>query len=144
MIIPLTQEKVATFDSVDAPLILPYKWCAVRIHKRWYAVATIRGSRVYMHRIILPEAPEVDHIDRDGLNNRRSNLRSVPHSVNIINAEFTHGKYGRGVKFHKGRNKPWQARIKLGGREKSLGYYRTQEEAAKVATDTRIEFGMNS
>src|SRR5208282_1047840 len=78
----------------------------------------------------MPEAIERDHIDGDGLNNRRYNLRSVTHSQNMHNARkpIKPGSSSRfkGVAFQaRLKRRPWQARIG----DRHLGYFATEEEA---------------
>lgn len=89
-----------------------------------------------MHREILglmPEDPDVDHRDGEGLNNRRSNLRLVTNSQNNMNSQCRWGalsKY-KGVSWHKRREK-WQGRIKLNGKEIYLGYFDNEKKAARA------------
>lgn len=137
--VPLTQGKVATIDAADADLVLRYRWYAVKQHRCWYAYTNAEdGTSLSMHRLLMGRPPgDVDHRDNDGLNNRRSNLRVASRrGLNIANARFEHAASGfRGVKFHpdtpdRRRSKPWQARIKVFGRDISCGYYATAEEAA--------------
>lgn len=87
-----------------------------------------------MHRHILGLQPgdkhEVDHIDHNTLNNRRYNLRIVSRLGNTHNRR-DQSKYGIGVCFPKDkkRSKPYQARIWINGKRKSLGRYFTPEDA---------------
>jgi hypothetical protein len=81
--IPLTQGKVAIVDDEDYERISSHKWYAQKtVRGGWYAARrgeTTKGKweTFYLHREILRVSmhPEVDHIDGDGLNNQRSNLR---------------------------------------------------------------------
>ena len=128
--IELSQGLVALCDPSDAEFLRGYRWHALRIHKRIYAATTVDGRRSYMHRMLMPDVREVDHRDRNGLNNRRENLRACTHSQNIANADFPHGVSGfRGVRRNKAR---WQARIKVHQKTTCLGTYDTPEEAARV------------
>ncbi len=84
--IPLTQGKVALVDDEDYEYLTQWKWCYNR-----YAVRCIgpknHRQRIAMHQVILnpPEGLETDHIDRNKLNNQRSNLRAVTRSENMQN-----------------------------------------------------------
>ena len=77
--IKLTQGKIAFVDDDDYNLIIKYKWYAVNYHDYYYAVTEIKGTQIKMHRLILnaPDNIDIDHIDHDGLNNQRLNLRFV-------------------------------------------------------------------
>lgn len=129
--IPLTFNKVAVIDSDDFESISPYKWRAERTKRgTYYAVATIGRKNVRMHQLVMPDAVERDHKDGDGLNNRRSNLRSVTHAQNMHNSLKARTPNAssrfKGVAFQKRlKSRPWQARIG----DKHLGYFETEEEA---------------
>jgi hypothetical protein len=73
---------------------------------------------------------DVDHIDRNTLNNRRSNLRIVTRQVNSLNGSKHLDAVG--VDFHKDSGL-WRARF----REKSLGYRKTREEALALVKEAR-------
>ena len=125
--IPLTLGQVTIVDEADLPLVERHTWQARprRDGKGFYAVNS-GGTR--LHRLLLGVWDDriVDHIDGDGLNNRRNNLRAGTQSQNCVNRRTTPGKYLRGARPKKGK---WQAYIKLAGRQRSLGYFDTQEEA---------------
>lgn len=131
MIIELTKGKQAIIDDCDAHLVSGRKWQA---HQRrdgmgWYAVS---GGGIRMHRLLLgvtDKAVIVDHVDGDGLNNRRLNIRSGTQSLNCVNRKTTPGKYLRGARPKKGR---WQSYIKLNGVQRSLGYFATEQEAHRA------------
>lgn len=149
--VPLTQGKVALIDQVDSG-ILQFKWYAVLGETGiWHAFRAKwnNGERgtVPMHRQILGledcAYPLVDHGDRDGLNNRRYNLRVATQSQNQMNSKHRGNATGfRGVTFHSdSRKKCWQARIVLdpGRGYRSLGYFETPTEAAIARDMAAIE-----
>lgn len=100
-----------------------------------------------MHRFLLdpPKGMVVDHIDRNGLNNQRSNLRVCTNEKNILNRNVSiKNKSGyTGVHFCK-RQKKWVAAITLNSKKKFLGYFKTIKEAheawQKKAKELRGEF----
>ena len=135
--IPLTQGKVALIDAADLTLVSKFKWCAMRNRKTFYAMTNIRrpdGTRMLlpMHRILLNAPPDIecDHIDGDGLNNIRSNLRLATRAENQRNrGKNRNNTTGfKGVSFRKETRK-FQAHIRLNGRRVYLGLFPTPEAA---------------
>lgn len=133
--IPLGRNLVALVDAQDAEWLSCYRWRAIRIGRTWYAVRADTEGLIYMHRLILdaPQGTIVDHISGNGLDNRRCNLRLVTARENNINATKRRGcssRY-RGVDWCKGA-RAWRARVWVDGREKLVGYFATEEEAARA------------
>ena len=116
-----------------------------------YAVIKINGMPFKAHRLawlhfhgVWPEH-QIDHIDENKSNNRISNLRDVPQSMNQHNAikprkDGTSGY--RGVSWHKDK-KRWHAHITVSGRQKHLGLFNTPEaaHAAYLAAKLRLHPG---
>lgn len=88
-----------------------------------------------MHRFIMdaPKGQQVDHINGNKLDNRKSNLRICSHSENLRNQRKPKdNKSGfKGVSWHKGA-KRWCAEIRSNGKRHHLGYFDTAEDAAKA------------
>lgn len=86
--IPLSQGLFAVIDGQDEDRVCIGKWTAARVGSSdcFYAFRKVAGRIVLMHRLVMgsPDS-EVDHIDRDGLNNRRSNLRPCTTAQNAAN-----------------------------------------------------------
>ncbi len=90
--IPLTRGYVALVDEADADDLLRFRWRISSGKTRIYAQRTGRradgspNSTIYMHRQILcaPDGFDVDHLDNNGLNNQRRNIRIVSRSVNLV------------------------------------------------------------
>lgn len=147
-LIPLTQGKVAIVDRADFEWLSKHKWFAVLQDKRWYAarkVMTARGRRnLKMHTAIMcpPLGMEVDHINHNGLDNRRSQLRVCARLQNGRNRSKQKGKSK-----YKGvcaRGERWIAQIWDRDRERKihLGIFEIEEDAAKAyAEAARSLFG---
>lgn len=138
MLVPLTRGQSAIIDDADAHLIAGRRWMArpvIRCPGVFYAQATSGRSTIYMHRLILGAVPGefVDHINRDGLDNRRVNLRLATIGQNNTNRITRAGASGfRGV--YKTKDK-FSARIWKDGRSRSLGSFQNPAEAARAFDD---------
>ena len=133
----LTQGQVALVDEGDWSKVQPYKWCALHTGTCWYAVTNVlvasnKWARLRMHRVILdaPDDKFVDHINRNGLDNRRCNLRLATHAQNMANQAARSGTSSQYKGVYKITNrllrKPWRAYC---GRKK-LGCFATEHGAA--------------
>lgn len=127
------KEFVCLFDSRDQKKISRFTWS---LHSKGYAVTTIKGKPVLMHRLILGiiDSPEIeaDHIFHNRLDNRRSKIRVCTHSENRRNSrkvkESAQSHY-KGV--YRDQNK-WHAQIMQGRKVINLGRYRSEITAGKV------------
>ena len=145
--IKLTQGKVAFVDDEDFEKLNKYKWCFHKQKKTGYAERCVRiGKRVdnkvlvvRMHREIVkaPKGLEVDHKDRNGLNNQKSNLRIVTHSQNQMNKCLQrNNKSGyKGVSWDKKLQK-WLVRIVVMDKRVVLGYCDTAKEGVLIYNES--------
>jgi hypothetical protein len=121
------------FDAEDADRINGHRW---RLTAGGYAMASIDGRSVLMHRLLCDPPPRedevVDHINRDRLDNRRGNLRAVSRAVNQANRDHPMGAAGcRGVcRMSDGR---WRVRFKRNGQAIELGKFSRRDDAVRVA-----------
>lgn len=134
--IPLTQGKVALVDDEDYPELSKFKWHAHKDHNTYYAGRASPGvngkqHHIRMHAIIVrtPKGMHTDHINGNGLDNRRCNLRIVTTRGNGQNRHCPKTSKYPGVSWHK-RDRKWQAEIQIGGKHRSLGYFDIESEAA--------------
>lgn len=133
-------QHVMIVDAADYPRIAAYKWRIGKRHLGTYArahkrLADGRYKTIKAHNLILAAAPgqEVDHVDRNGLNNSRKNLRLTTRRENDLNRRLqANNKSGyRGVCWAS-RRQAWQAEISVNGKVKHLGRFGTPEEAARA------------
>jgi len=140
--IKLSQGKFTLVDDNDFKALNQFKWYARPSRKIFYATRNsnprkLKLPQIQMHRVIIGEIPkgkEVDHIDGDGLNNQRNNLRLASISENAMNK----GAYKNNKSGHKGicwneREKKWSATGKLPNKkQKNLGDFKNIEDAIKA------------
>jgi hypothetical protein len=135
-------------DEEDAEKISKYHWFGYQSYKklangevkreRKYIAARLYKDRktplkhIALHRVIMdaPEGLQIDHVDGNGLNNKKSNLRICNQSQNLANGKrYRNNKSGyRGVTWHK-KTKKWQAEITINHKRVALGYFHSPVEA---------------
>lgn len=142
--IPLTRGYVAIIDEADADQASARTWSARIDGRNVYAVTKTRtsdGSRrlLGMHTF-LTGWPLVDHINGDGLDNRRANLRHATTAQNQRNARLRSDNASgfKGVHWDASQRR-WKAQISVGGKRLSRGRYLTAEEAAHAYDDAARE-----
>lgn len=135
-IIKLTKGAEAIVDEADYPELSLYKWQLHDTGGKQYARRTYRDGtkkvNVYMHRVILLGEPEIDHIDGDGLNNSRSNLRHATRSEQMRWRRMNRSRSGYKGVYKQSRSERFYARIECDGVTYGLGTYDTPEEAARA------------
>jgi len=138
--VPLTQGRFALVDDEDFELVSQFKWHALKNSGGhiWYAVRTLNSNgirrTVYMHQLVFPHLlPHTDHIDRNGLNNQKSNLRACTSVENGRNRKIQkHSSQYKGVSYFS-PSKRWAAYFTPSpGMKKHLGYFHSEEEAARA------------
>lgn len=136
-------------DDVDFERLSQYRW---QLHSGGYAFRaayipaskSITGKKrrktVYMHRLIMdnPENKMIDHINKDKLDNRRTNLRVVTASQNQMNSRRRQASGFKGVYYVKERN---IYRVILGFKHKAktVGWFKNKIEAAKAYNSAALE-----
>jgi len=137
--IPLTHKRFAKVDPDDYPWLSQYRWhCQKRSHT-CYAVRTVwQGGtcgKVWMHRVIMgtPEGLVCDHINHEGLDDRKRNLRNCSKQENSFNKSRHRngGSRYKGVHQRNGSDK-WFSSIQARGKQEYLGEFDTEIEAALV------------
>lgn len=141
-IIVLSRGLVASVDDADFDFLSQWKWTALVGCRTFYAHRRERlecgkAALVLMHRLLLgtPAGFVTDHIDGDGLNNIRSNLRVATQRQNMMNRRPQRGGSCsiKGVwRDETAPRKPWRAAIRIDGRLKYLGRYSDPEEAGRA------------
>ena len=138
----MAQPRYAKVDPGDYKRLRGYEWFARKGKNSFYARRHAAGGKgkngtlVYLHQEIIkvPEGMVVDHINHDGMDNRRANLRPATHSQNLCHrgkrSGATQSKY-KGVYWRK-KNRKWQALITFQRKKIYLGYFRSEIDAANA------------
>lgn len=116
----LKEKARAMIDKDDYLRISAISWC---LDSNGY----VMSGKGTLHRFLLGSMPnmEIDHINRNKLDNRRNNLRFVTHQKNTQN-RVTKNAYQR----PSGR---WSSYVGIDGKTKTLGTFNTQQEAQMIA-----------
>jgi len=135
----INTDEFVLFDNKDTSVVEGIRWHHLKSKKTNTSYARCTKTKKLAHEIILGKKPGlvIDHINRNGLDNRRTNLRHVTQSQNKLNSkQYKNNKSGfRGVWFDKNHNK-WRASITVDGKAIKLGSFvdseRGKEQAAKA------------
>lgn len=136
-----TPRAFALVDDEDYPRVGEFAWTlsegSTKAGALSYAYRKVDKKTVYLHRVISGrergDGTKVDHLDGDGLNNQRSNLRVTTHAINMRNRRprsFGTSRY-RGVYWNKGAQK-WFARATVDYRVIWLGSFDDEDDAGRV------------
>lgn len=141
--VELTRGQSAYVDYADWNLVKTHRWHAIKPGEEYYAEPS-QKPRILMHRMILGlsrgDGLQVDHIDHNGLNNQRSNLRIVNHQTNQFNSRSrknTSSKY-KGVSWYK-RIQKWQVYVDADGKRHFGGLFKSETEAALRANELMLK-----
>lgn len=128
-------------DAADYAFLSQWGWC---MSSTGYARRSDGGRFVLLHRVVMGvdglgrSTGEVDHRNRNPLDNRRSNLRLVRGAENRQNLNLNRSNRSgyRQVHWDSERN-TWRVRVRVNGRKQSLGRFDSAEEAGRVAQEWR-------
>lgn len=147
--IQLTQEKVALVDDVDYDVLGQYKWHTLQRRHIFYAgrsvtIAKNKRRLERMHRVILGLQPndkrEIDHVDGNGLNNQRENLRRC--TVTQNHQSQRKRKVGtsryKGVRWYP-RDCKWYSHIRVNGKGIHIGSFNLETDAARAYDSAAIK-----
>jgi hypothetical protein len=144
--IPLTQNKVALVDGDVYDTLSKFKWCASKQCNTYYAFhAFMRPDKTYnligMHRMVIsiPNGFRCDHINGNGLDNRKCNLRVVTIRGNAQNQHVKKSSKFPGVSWYPKYNK-WVSKIRVNDTRHHLGYFIEEHDAYKAYVEACNKF----
>lgn len=146
-LVELNRSLVSIIDKADVELVEGFIWHTyiggtVRYVQSNAVDSCGRHSMVRMHRIIMGVTDAhilVDHINGDGLDNRRSNLRICTKRQNACNQKLSSANKSGYKGVHLSRHGNWYACIKSHGKTKKLGTYASKEAAAMAYNEAAVE-----
>lgn len=138
---------IVTFDDIDIQLVYVHDWRISKRDNTNYAFTTINGKTVMMHQLIMPNNNKLlvhDHIDHNGLNNCRGNLRLITQAENCQRKRSTNSNTGhKGVSYIESR-RLYQSTIQVKGRSINLGRFKDIENAiAAYKFASKLYFGVD-
>jgi len=136
--IPLTKGKFAMVDDEDFARVSAFKWYARKYGDTFYASRTVYHPQqtVLLHRFVLgaPARKQVDHIDGDGLNCQKQNMRLCAQADNLRafkrKIKGASSKF-RGVFWHKLMGQ-WRSTLCVRGKIRNLGFFNNEHDAARA------------
>lgn len=144
-LLPISKGYSVTVDAQDVKLLSAHKWSANVNGAKVYAVRTVKRNgikrKIYMHRMILEATAgvEVDHLNGNGLDNRRCNLRLCTSQQNKWNKScYSASGYKGVIKMNRPGKKIWSSRIFVNGTSYFLGNWEAAEDAA-IAYDVAAQ-----
>ncbi len=151
--IKLTQGCSTTIDDELRECLSIHRWFALKKGALMYVACFVcpsgwKRKRVYTHQMILLKeltaTDVIDHRTHHGLDNREANLRSCSQKQNAWNSRPRQDKIGtkyRGVSYvsRKRDSRNWRARLKIRGKDRHLGYFRAEYEAAEAYNRAAVE-----
>jgi hypothetical protein len=145
--IQLSGGQIALVDDEDYEMVNRWKWKTRKFRHTNYAMRNYwykqdKSRTITMHHLIIgrKEGYVVDHINGNGLDNRRCNLRHVTSRQNAQNLHIRKLSKYIGVSWYK-QTKKWQAQIKINGKSKHLGYYANEEDAFRAYCKAVVDLG---
>jgi hypothetical protein len=130
--IELSKGEYALVDDEDYEYLIQGTW---HLSTKGYAIGRYKNKRVTMHRLVNQTPPELqtDHINRNKLDNRRINLRSVTASQNQHNTKIQSNNNSGypGVSWKKYCSK-WRAQIMVNRKNIQIGYFDNLHDAIKA------------
>ena len=155
----LTQKQYSLVDDEDYEFLMQWNWYAHRRDEKYtyYAMRTVKKKQLRMHNIIaekygIVNYDELDHIDRNGLNNQKENLRICTRGENNFNRR-NFGALPKGIRLNKSTYKKkngdikiyitYQARININCKSIFLGNHKTLDKAINAYAEASKKYYPN-
>ncbi len=137
---------VAILDANDFEKVKNYSWSVIAGKYTYYVKTMVNRKTIRLHRLITacPNYMQVDHRNRNGLDNRRINLKLVTNGENQQNKRLLKNNTSgfNGVFWRKDRQR-WVAYITINGKRIILGHKKTKEDAYKCRLEGEMIYFPN-
>lgn len=133
---------VILIDTEDIGKVNQYLWHIDHSRKNiYYAQVSLKGTTIRMHRLLKPTPLQVDHINHNGLDNRKANLRICTNRENNCNKDFKRSPLSgyTGIRYNS-KVGSYYVRIMVNKKEVSLGHYSSLEEAIMARNQGEIKY----
>ncbi|MFA5554388.1 MAG: AP2 domain-containing protein [Phycisphaerae bacterium] len=144
-LIPLSQNQYAKVDPEDYEKLSKHNWNLMKFKNTQYAVRIDKGfAIIHMHREIMqpPKGMVVHHINNDGRDNRKQNLRIVTYKQNAVVNKPAAGNFSskyKGIYWHKQRHK-WVASLRHNRKKIYIGVFADEIQAAKAYDQAALKY----
>lgn len=144
----LSDGHIALCDDIDFLYLLNFKWHLRKSCKTKYAKRNIKYSFICMHEeiikrmgLVISKGYQIDHRDRNGLNNQRFNLRIITCSLSSFNRNIHSNNTSgfTGIRFREDHMK-WESYININKKYKHLGLFNILEDAIKVRREAELKY----
>jgi len=126
-------------DASSKDIVSQYRWCVRKCGTDFYAT----NKNLYMHRLLAPGHRIIDHINRNSLDNRLSNLRPATYSQNSLNAKSrSHNKLGTTGVYKRRDCNRFMAYAKVDGKRHYFGLFKTHVEAIAARNKNLANMGV--
>ena len=128
-------------DSEDLNKVCMYQWHIEKSRENiYYGAASFKGRTIRIHRVLLETPLQVDHINHNGLDNRKSNLRACTNAENNRNKKHINAISGyTGIRYNE-KTGSYYVRIMVDKKEISLGSYKFLHDALEARKEGEIKY----
>jgi hypothetical protein len=132
---------IVKVDDEDWYKLITHSWS---FNNNRYAIANIKKQNTLMHKYLMPGHDMIDHIDGNGLNNKKANLRPIDYSGNAQNKKKKENCTSKYIGVYLSSDKKhFIAEIKKNYKKIYIGRFKTEIDAANAYNNKALEYYEN-